>query len=541
MAIITSKEELLSTSATYQEYEKDWLFWGKAYEGGQKFVKEALYKNTRESQKNWDERLKSGINFNYTAIIVDLFSFYLCEKPPRRDMKSLAKDKQWQMFHKDCDLFGTGFEEYINDVQKLASIYGAVGILIDKPSLKTRNKEQELSKNIYPYCATYTLPNILDWKHIKNAETGRYELQMIKLKNLNDTYTVWDKSNWYIYELIDDKEVGLQSSGDNPLGEIPFLWFLNMKNLANPFVGESDVKEISRVTASLVRDLSCGDEIIKYAGFPMMRAPREEGDNTSGDVIVGNRGVLDFDPDRGESGKPDWLKAESAEPIDAVLKWMERKISEIFQMSYLSGVQAHQKSDQVRSGVALKYEYQQLGRVLSKKSENMTNGELKIIKYWLKWQNMENLLGQIELEKNKEYSIDDMEQTLENYMRARQLVFSETFLKEVGKTVAKKMLPNATDEKIGTILDEIEKEPHEPLNRSVVGEGDVTNNYDEIPSGGDGEDKEDEKTNKNFITLSQWAKEVGMTYREAYRKYKQKTLPVETKRTEGGRIIVFPS
>jgi hypothetical protein len=541
MEIITDKEELLSTSPIYDENINDWSYWGKAYDGGTKFIEESLIRNTRETKTNWEERVKAGVNFNYSAIIVDLFSFYLCDKPPRRDMKELSEDKQWQMFKKDCDFFGTDFEDYINNSQKLASVYGAVGILIDKPGAITRNRAQELEKKIYPYCATYTLPNIPKWRHVKNPETGRYELEMVKLKNFDGTYTVWGKDEWHIYRLEEDKNgkdsVILVNKGKNPLGEIPFIWFLNMKNLANPFIGVSDIKEVSRLTGSLIRDLSCGDEIIKYAGFPMMRAPMEsETEKKGAEQILGQRGVLDFDAELGEAGKPDWLKSESAEPIDAILRWMSRKIAEIFQMSYLSGVQAHQSSDQARSGVALKYEYQQLGRVLSKKSENMTDGELKIIEFWLKWQKKESLMDIVEVEKNKEYSIDDMDQTLENYMKARQLVFSETFLKEIGKTVAKKILPEATDNTLNKIIEEIEKEKHLPLNQSAKSESEVTDSYEDQGDDRSGEEIE----NRDFMSLSAWAKKMGMEYHEAYRKFKEKTLPVESQRTESGRIIVFP-
>jgi len=536
---ITKVEELRDVSDIYKQKEKDWAFWGKAYEGGIEFVKEVLTRNVRESKKNWEERQEEGVNFNYTAIVTDLFSFYLSEKPPTEELKKLAKDEIWKLFIKDCDLFGTNFDDFMTEEQKMSSVYGMIGVLIDKPKGEKINRQAEINNNIYPYCCAYTPLNILDWAHERNPKNGRFELAYLKLREIDGTYLLWTKENWARYQInkVEEKEsVDLIENGDNPLKEIPFFWLMNIRSLSNPFIGVSDVKEISRITASVIKNVSCGDEIIKYAGFPMLRMPKDELTSQGGikqrSNIISERSVLEFDPELGDKGKPDWLKTEVAEPIDAILKWISRKIDEMFQLSYLSGVQAHSKSNQPRSGAALKYEYQQLGRVLSKKSNNQAEGKLKIIYFWLKWQKQNELFKDVVVQKSEDFSVDEMEQTLENYMKARQLVYSETFLRVIGKTVAKKMIPESTPDVIEQINKEIEAEPHKPLNRSTADDNGVVI---------EGEERNgDKEIDSKQMSLSKWAKSSGMSYSEAYKLFTDGKLSVESERLPSGRIIVYP-
>ena len=125
-------EELLKTHDIYNTMINDWRFWGLAYSGGTNFINYALQRHMRETPKNWRDRQKEGICFNYSSIIIDLFNFYLTEKPATRELGPLVDDTLWKMFFRDADLYGTNFDVYLNESQKLAAIYGAVGILIDK-------------------------------------------------------------------------------------------------------------------------------------------------------------------------------------------------------------------------------------------------------------------------------------------------------------------------------------------------------------------------------------------------------------------------
>jgi hypothetical protein len=468
-------DELVSTHEIHKDNVNTWIFLGSAYNGGDEFLRLSLEKHPRESQDNWVARVKDGFAFNYAAIVVDLFSFYLTEKAPdRSNMGRLLNDPFWKMFLRDCDLSNTNFDEFLIESQRTASIYGTMGVLVDKArSSIGMTRKAALKKGIYPYCSSYILPNILDWRYDRDEETNRPELAYLKLKDNDGKYIIWSTDSWEMWRIDDKKIPVLEAQGENALGEIPFVWLHNIRNPNNPFIGVSDIKEIARINASIIRNLSCGEEVIKFAGFPMLRLPQSADGQEETEKVVGHTSVLQFNPEHGNEGKPDWLESAIREPIESIMEWIDRKIGEVYQMSHLSGIHAHEKSDQVRSGVALRYEFQQLGRVLAKKSVNLTEAELSIIRLWLKWQNQSDMYEEINIYRTKDFSVDDLNQNLQNLTIARTLSPSITFKREVAKMVAKKNLPDATTEllvQINKELDEAEDDDfdNQPESKSNI-------------------------------------------------------------------------
>jgi len=505
-------DKLLETHDTYDDMIKDWMFWGLAYSGGTRFVDFALQKHMRESTSNWRARQEEGICFNYSSIVIDLFNFYLTEKPALRELGALVDDTLWKLFTKDADLYGTNFDVFLNEAQKLAAIYGAVGVLIDKPTSQNQTSKEDIKDGIYPYCSTFTLPNILDWEHERNEKTNRPTLTYLKLFDYDDRYLLWWPDKWEVWKipetiassgfkinkhtdtsnyepkpgankyaqnpsnvtsaLTSKEDPILLSEGVNPLGEIPFVWFQNIKNIEDPYIGESDIKEISRISASIIRNVSYGEEVIKFAGFPQARRPMaREGEEINNEAGV--TAILEYDPTLGEAGKPDWLESEVKEPIDATLEWINKKIQETFQLAHLSGLNAQRVSSSAgKSGVAMRYEFQQLGLVLGKKSSNLTETELGIIKYWLKWQGDEKDFDQVKVSRSADFSIDDLSQSLENAIMADRLVPEISFKKELWKIVAKKVLPDLPDDMMLDIHKKIDALSEEEISQS----GDETDN-----------------------------------------------------------------
>ena len=452
-------KELKKTHPLYNTHLSEWGYNQKAYDGGKAFIEETLERQARESEDNWKARQAAGVCFNYARVIVDIYSFYLTEQHPVRDLKELSDDILFSQFEADCDMRGTDFEVFLTECQKLASVSGAIGILVDKPLIKNQTREQAIKNQVYPYCSAYTLPNVLDWEFKKNKETGRPELAYLKLKEADGSLKIWTPTRWEQWEISTDTKTKKETStrvarGNNPLGIIPFLWMQNIKSITRPLIGLSDITEISRLTASIIRDISCGDEIIKYAGFPMLRKPMRRAGDTSED-ISGITAILEFDPEAGKDGKPDWLEAPTKEPIDAVLSWINKKSAEAFKQAHLSGVHAQETSSSIRSGVAMRYEFQQLSRVLVAKSINMNEAELKIIHLFMKWQDF-TTSSAIAVTRPNDFSVDDLSVTLENLDIARHVVKSLTYQKELQKVIVRKTVSDTTSTILTSMYDEID-------------------------------------------------------------------------------------
>jgi len=441
------RKDLIKKHKEYDKHINDWNFYHLAYEGGVPFVRKAIgNRNLRESMANWRMRIEEGICFNYTEAIVDLFNFYLTEKAAIRTIEKLKKDRQWEMFLEDCDLIGTDFDVFMNEAQKLASVFGAVGILTNKPQTNTQTREQEIQQKIYPYVAIFTPPNIIDWKFGKHPDSGRPILTYLKLRN-GDLYYLWWPNKWETWEDVSMRRTPkLIENGDNPLGEIPFTWMQNVKKINTPYLGKSDIVNISKITASIIRDISMGDEIIKFAGFPIMRKPMEEEGRESKDES-GPEAVVEFDPSYGDYGKADWMKTEVLEPIEAILKWTDRKADEIYRIAHLSGVHGQRKSNNknVGSGLALRYEYGQLRSVLTKKSDSMTEAERNIVRFFFVWQQTEYEDKDIDIRRSKEFSIDDLSIALENMITSMKAVVSKKYRILIQQNIAKRTLPDMSE------------------------------------------------------------------------------------------------
>lgn len=199
--------------------------------------------------------------------------------------------------------------------------------------------------------------------------------------------------------------------------------------------------------------------MIKLAGFPIMREPMEREDQLAGDteeVQVGPRAVSEFNPEYGAHGKSDWMPTEILEPVEAALKWIDRKSDEIYRIAHLSGVHGQRKSNnEVASGMALRYEFNQLNEVLNAKSINQSEAELQMLRLWLKWQGKEDLFAEMDVKRSTEFSIDDLSIALENAITGFKNVVSKTFRVRVMEKIVEHVLPDISPSDKAVISTEI--------------------------------------------------------------------------------------
>jgi hypothetical protein len=458
-----TKEKLDEKHELYKKYLEDWELYDVVFRSGKPLIDYAIYRHPRETEQNYEARLKDGYVFNLGKTIIDIFHFYLTEKDVVRDLEGLADDPQWEMFVKDADLNGTDYSVLLNEAQKFASVNGSIGILVNKPAGQDTVSDEMLS-GIYPYYALYSLTNIYDWEFKKNPQTHRRELVYLKLYEGENLYTLWWPDRWEQWQIPEKfKKPELVDEDDNPLGEIPFIWLTNVKDLMHPEIGVSDLVDVSRIVTSMTQNLSCGEETIKLAGFPIMRTPKVREGEEEDEFAIGPRAVVEFDPSL-KDAKSDWMPTEIKEPVEAMLMWLEKKTDEIYRIAHLSGIHGQRKSDTsgVASGLALRYEFSQLNSVLLAKSSNLTEAELSALRLWLKWQGKEEALNDMEIRRSSEFSIDEMSVALDNAITAMNRVMSKTFRDRVQEKIVKHTLPDLSQSDQEKIQSEIEKITPEP-------------------------------------------------------------------------------
>jgi hypothetical protein len=476
--------DLTSTHLLYDKYIDEWRFMRAAYNGAKALISiGALTRHERESLKNYNRRMNEAYGFAYSKSIIDLFNFYLFKEPVKRNLGVLSEDELYAMFKKDCDLYGTDFDMFLLEQSRSASIEGHVGILVDKPLPGTKRKPvsraEEKSSRVYPYVASYRAQNILDWK-IERDDYNRPYLSFIKLVDDDYVYRLWWTDHWEVWKVPDDelqyiqaatspkqkrllgtKKAELFATGPNPIGVIPFVFLFNAKS-DDPMIGASDITDISRIDASIIRNLSQSEEIINYAAFPMMRKPKQEAGQPDVDE-VGVTAVLEFDPEHPES-KPDWLDSTTGDPIQAIFQVIERKIAEIYRSSNAGGMSSMEISTEAKSGAALQSEFQLLNSKLVAKGNKIQECELSITKFWMTWQGLGDKFKDVTIERAETYEIESLAAELDNIMTATQIVKSDTFNKRMQKKVVRTMLPNDTDKDLSDIDKEIDEyvEPEFP-------------------------------------------------------------------------------
>jgi hypothetical protein len=453
-----TKEKLEAVNSQYEANEEEWRLFYAAYRGIKQLIRAgALSKHERESDDNYNRRIKKAYGFSYSSSVIDLLNFYLFKKPSRFHLGSLADDENWVKFSEDCDFYGNSLNDYLVEEQKSASIYGYVGIIVDRPTKEVETKDEEKKKGIYAYLSSYAPTSILDWTEERD-EFGRPKLTYLKLKEDNGFYRLWWVNKWEVWSIENDSPK-LIKHGINTLGEIPFVWLINT-SVNIKYFGLSDIKDICYIDISILNNLSQGEEIIDYCAFPMLRQPKEEGSGGEDDD-VGPTAVLEFDKEFPES-KPDWLESESKEPIEAILLWIERKVEEIYRVANTGGVNATERSTQgVKSGIALQTEFALLNSKLVRKGLNVSKAKLSIIKLWAKWEKIEKKAEEVTYDLVTSYDVEQLASDLENALVAKTLIGSSTFKSELQKTIARLVLPALTDDLLQIIDKEVDAKPEE--------------------------------------------------------------------------------
>jgi hypothetical protein len=484
--------DLIATHNLYDENVEEWSMLQAVYDGIRSIIMNGYIKqHEREPDSSFKRRKDELFGLGYSKSIVEIFHFYLFKKPPKRQIGSLKNERVWDLFSNDSDLYGNNMDSVLMESSLYSAIQGHMGILVDKASTFFNNKLEQYEAKVYPYMAKYFPAAILDWVYERD-DNSRPRLAMLKLlDDLGGTeqYRIWHLDSWEIWELPKDQngnpdksnteaEGIFINSGENPIGEIPFIWQYNLKS-KNIGVGVSDIHEVSRIDLSIIRNLSQIEEIINFAAFPIMRKPMRDisptdVNNPQQDDEVSVQAIIEYDPESPES-KPDWLPSEAAGPIQATLDFIAKKIQEIYRSSNAGGMAATEIQTQAKSGVALKTEFQLLNAKLAGKAMNLDAVEMKAVEYFLKWEDLwEKYKEDYIVERDRTYDVENLAVDLENALTAKTVVISNTFDELLQKQTARQVLPTASEEDLSSIDAEIESAvKQQPPSSAVPDNGDA--------------------------------------------------------------------
>jgi len=444
-----TKEELQATHPTYDQYINDWKFHRDSYLGGSWYRDgNYLMQHPFESAENYQRRVKTAYFYNYCSPIIDIYVSHLFKELPKRNFGSLSTNPLFENFLVDADFDNTSFNQYMRDAQRMASYYGQVHIIVDKPTVGTDTQFNAIEEDIRPYLSTITPENLLDWEYTRLAN-GRQVLSMVKIREGNN-FRIWSQVDWELWAVDEKGEPFLIASGEHNLGIIPMVTLYNRKSNIR-MVGLSDIQDIEDINKNIYYLCSDAKEIIENTAFPMLAMPFQK-PSTDPEMMAGPKNILQFDPTEVNS-KPFWLEAPHSS-LSEIREWVGQDINEIFRIAKMGGVRGTQSDTQAKSGIALKIENQQLEAALSEKADNVEQAEWDIITIWAMWQESD-FDGSIDYP--DDFNYDNLSVDLENAIKGKSLnITSKTFKQELDKKSVAGLLPDLDEDKKKTINDEIE-------------------------------------------------------------------------------------
>lgn len=493
------KAELLATHPTYAGMAEKWRFYAAAFEGPDALKDHGVLQQfATEDDKSFEIRRQEAIGFGYSKSIINLYNELLTTKEPERDYGPLDGDKLWARFLDDCDQYNADLQAFLLEQAKRASVYGHIGLLVDKPAVEVQlTQAQAVMNGVYPYIAAFAPQDIMDWRYTKD-QWQRPVLDFVKLMEQDgETILIYTRQGWQRWRIKEEggremMEPVLDGEGLHDLGVVPFVWLTNRRRIDNyprrlP-MGESDLSIVAGLDASIMRNLSCMDEIAKHGAFPMFRQPTSGTNAETGqqEVAVGPQAVLPFEVREGEAGKPDWLESAAGEPVAAHLSIIEHKRTELYRTANVGGLQVTENSADAKSGVALQHEFRLLNSVLSGKAAELEEAERTVCWLWCKWQGREQDYSGVTIEWPRKFDVEDMAADLENIMALQQAVSgSPTFQRHAKMTAARK-LPAAMDD-LSTIEKELQDaEAQAAKQRAKLAEMDT--GMDQLNGGDEAED-----------------------------------------------------
>ena len=453
-----TNEELEKKHSDYIANIELWKLTQAAYDGTAALLelgvvaKKMVGIDKEEGKDDYKKRLKTIFGYSLSTRLIDIFISYLFSKPVSynfQDIKKLADNELFSMFLTDCDKLGTPFNIYSQDRSLDAMIYGHVGVMSNMAkSEEGRTDKQDIEDERYSYLTTFLPQSIWDWEY--DLENGTMKLSYLKLYDSLGRINIWWADKWEIWKKDDKKGYTLHDSGDNSLGYIPFSVLRDGKT-KTAMLGTSKIKEIARCDAALLNTNHAGTEIIKYGANPMLQIP-QMGDNSKQFIIAPNRVIEKSSRD--PAIKAEFLVTQVLEPITAIRNWSEDIIRESYN-SVDAGFMLDTGSG-TESGEAKKRAFQSFNASLAKTSVNLQRLEKSLITNWLSFQNMPEFIDEIAISRPKEFDIQSLSDDIDVFSISVAMVNSETYSKEIQKTVVAKTLPDLTLDTKKAIASEID-------------------------------------------------------------------------------------
>ena len=171
-----ANEQIPKTSVTYDAYANRWEFYLRSYLGGEDYQGgNYLTAYKLESSEDYAERKVQTPLDNQCKNVIHIYSSFLWRALPTREFGVIENDPALEGYLNDADYDGRSHDSVMREATVWSSVYGHCWLILDKPSITSTTRADELAADIRPYLTLVTPENVYDWEY-ERTPTGRHRL-----------------------------------------------------------------------------------------------------------------------------------------------------------------------------------------------------------------------------------------------------------------------------------------------------------------------------------------------------------------------------
>lgn len=393
----------------YEENHKHWCFLEQTYDGGRDWFKDNIFRYMKEGDKEYQDRISRAYRFNHTREVVDLTTKYLFKQTIVRneeDAKDVLKE-----FWLSCTRNGISIKEFSRQIGKQTSIYGRIGIVVDRTTAEgvIVSQADEKKAGIKTYAYIVPPEQILDYSYddqghlnwILLVEQHRDDKDPLKSSGkVTMRYRLWTKDSWYLIEEDVKKARGAKTytmtTGEHGLGSVPVILADHIIS-DDLYVSPAMIDDIAYLDRAVANYLSNLDAVIQDQTFSQLAMPSQgiaPGDDNNAKMIeIGTKRIFTYDGGDGNS-KPFFLSPD-VKQSGLLLEVINKIINEIYHTVGLAGERTKQDNAlgiDNSSGVAKAYDFERVNALLVAKANSLEFVENRIADLVLKWSGIERSL-----------------------------------------------------------------------------------------------------------------------------------------------------
>jgi hypothetical protein len=289
--------------------------------------------------------------------------------------------------------------------------------------------------------------------------------------DVKDQFRLWIKGEWQLYN---DKGEQIDS-GDTGISVVPIAILDNEKK--DQYSGQSLIGDIAYLDRAIFNNWSRLDTIVcdqtfSQLIFPIEGLPAEIAEDEELRkkflTLATNRVIL---YSAMAQAAPTFISPDAGQ-ADFILRMIERQVKQLYSSMGLKSEIGEEITQE--SGVAKAYDFDKLNKLLASKADNLEQCENDLVKIFGAWLNITSL--DCEIDYPDEFDVKTLADDIGTAQQLSLLDVSETFIKEVKKSVAMKVFPKAEEKLMKAIFDEIDAQEKPEEVAAKAGNFDFDNN-----------------------------------------------------------------